>query len=520
MEQPRGRTPPPRKGRGGAGFLRAGGPPRPGFLRRAREPRVRVAAAREARPGSHRGGPRAEDPGAVVALVHEGAQPPRPPRVVPRGAMLRAGPRTEPEAEGRPRGPPEGEGTAEARGPVPRRVRVLRHVRGGGPGVRGVRDRGAVHGGDEVTLPSAAEVEHAEWPALKAFASELGLNPKGRSGLVRQRVLDHLRTQPSGPDWRAGKAEQAALLTRIGPADLAASLWESTISLDAPAPWVGLGTAYLKANRLEEAIKCSDRAIGMGDSGARLHKAHALLRVGRSDAAITEVHRALERNPGNVRAWAMRAVISEASGDSDEVLAARRKIADSGRGSLGLAKMLMRAGRFEGAVKALDLHLSNHPEDALGWNQRGVALAKRAEWRGADEALRKAAALKPRDPGILNNLAIALAGAGRIGEAGERNASAPPVSGGPPGPPDEAGPPGKAGSSATARDVYDRVLEVAPEHPEAVAGKRRVARRTKSVRKPKPGPSPRTAKAPTAAKPRSRTRKSPANTASSKSRKR
>ena len=36
-----------------------------------------------------------------------------------------------------------------------------------------------------MTLPSPAEVEHADWPALKTFASDLGLNPKGRSGLVR-----------------------------------------------------------------------------------------------------------------------------------------------------------------------------------------------------------------------------------------------------------------------------------------------------------------------------------------------
>ena len=383
--------------------------------------------------------------------------------------------------------------------------------------MRGVRDRGAVHGGDEVTLPSAAEVEHAEWPALKAFATELGLNPKGRSGLVRQRVLDHLRIQPAGPEWRAGKAEQAALLTRIGPADLAASLWESTISLDAPAPWVGLGTAYLKANRTEEAIKCYDRAIGMGDSGARLHKAHALLRAGRSDAALMEVDRVLERNPGNVRAWAMRAVISEASGDSDEVLAAHGKIAESGRGSLGLAKMLMRAGRWEDALKALDPHLSAHPEDALGWNQRGVALVKRGEWRGAVGALRKAAALKPRDPGILNNLAIALAGAGRIGEAVKRIASAHRISEDPRILLNDAALRERHGSSATARDVYDRVLEVAPEHPEAVAGKRRVARKTKSTRKPRPALS-KAAKPRRGAKPRPRTRKSPAETKTSKSR--
>jgi len=371
-----------------------------------------------------------------------------------------------------------------------------------------------------VTLPSAAEVEHADWPALKAFAADLGLNPKGRSGIVRQRVLDHVRTRTGGPSWRAGKAEQAALLTRIGPADLAAHLWESTITLDAPAPWVGLGTSYLKAGRIEEALKCYDRAIGMGDAGARLHRAQALMRAGRSEAAIAEVDRALGANPENVRAWAMRAVILEAAGRLEDALAAQGKIADLGRGHLGLGKFLMRAGRFEDAVKALDVHLSTHPKDALGWNQRGVALAKRGEWRGAVEALRTAAGLTPRDPGILNNLAIALAGAGRIGEAVKRIASARRISEDPRILLNDAALRERQGSSATAREVYDRVLEVAPEHPEAVAGRRRVARKTKSTRKPGQGPPSKAAKARTAAKPRPRTRKSAAKTTSSKSRKR
>jgi Flp pilus assembly protein TadD len=368
-----------------------------------------------------------------------------------------------------------------------------------------------------VTLPSSAEVEHADWPALKTFATELGLNPKGRSGIVRQRVLDHVRTQAGGPSWRAGKSEQAALLTRIGPADLAARLWESTITLDAPAPWVGLGTAYLKAGRTEEALKCYDRAIGMGDVGARLHRAQALMRAGRSDAAVAEVDRALAANPENVRAWAMRAVISEAAGHPEEALSSQGMIADLGRGHLGLAKFLMRAGRFEDAVKALDVHLSTHPKDALGWNQRGVALAKRGEWRGAVEALRTATGLTPRDPGILNNLAIAFAGAGRIGEAVKRIASARRISEDPRILLNDAALRERHGSSATARDVYDRVLEVAPEHPEAVAGKRRVARKTKSTRKPRPAPS-KAARPRAGAKPRPRTRKSPAKTKTSKSR--
>ena len=44
-----------------------------------------------------------------------------------------------------------------------------------------------------MSLPRVAEVEHADWPTLKRMASELELNPKGRSAIVRMRVLDHVR---------------------------------------------------------------------------------------------------------------------------------------------------------------------------------------------------------------------------------------------------------------------------------------------------------------------------------------
>src|SRR5439155_6994671 len=369
VEQPRGRPPPAGEGGRRPRLVRAGEPPRPEPLRRPREPGVRVAAAGEARPRRDRRGPRPLPEAAAVAVDPEGAQPPRAPRVLSRRALLRAGPRARPEAETGPRRIAEGKGTPEAGGPVPRPIRVLRHVRGRGSRVRGMRDPGPVRRGDPVTLPSAAEVEHADWPSLKTYATELGLNPKGRSGLVRQRVLDHLRTQPRGPEWRAGKAEQAALLTRIGSAELAASLWESTISLDAPAPWVGLGTAYAKAGRIEEALKCYDRAIGMGDAGARLHKANALMRAGRSDAAAAEVETTLAANPGNVRAWAVRAVIAEAGGDPQRIHDSHAKIAELGGARLGLAKMLMRAGRYEEADRALADHLMDHADDAVAWNQ-------------------------------------------------------------------------------------------------------------------------------------------------------
>jgi tetratricopeptide (TPR) repeat protein len=334
-----------------------------------------------------------------------------------------------------------------------------------------------------VTLPSPAEVENAEWPALKAFAAELGLNPKGRSGIVRQRVLDHLRVHGAPQEWRAGRPEVAALLTRIGPADLAAELWESTITLDAPAPWVGLGTAYLKADRIEEALKCYDRAISMGDAGARLHKAQALMRAGRRDAAIAQIDEALGGSPGTVRAWAMRAALAEAGGDLEETVASYREIEALGRGRLGLAKVLMRAGRFEEAETVLYAHLSDQPDDAVAWNNHGVCLARRSRWKDAAESFRRAVVLDPRGAAAQNNHAVALAGADRVDDALKRIAAARRITEDPRILLNEAALWERKGEPATARPVYARVLEVAPGHPEAVAGKRRVAPKARTAKK-------------------------------------
>src|SRR6059036_1527762 len=97
------------------------------------------------------------------------------------------------------------------------------------------------------------------------MCESLGLNPKGRSGVVRMRVLDHVRRRIRPESWRAGRDHMAALLTRLGYPNLSEDLWESTIRLDAPAPWVGLGQAQVAGGFLSEAAKSFDRAAQMGD---------------------------------------------------------------------------------------------------------------------------------------------------------------------------------------------------------------------------------------------------------------
>ena len=258
----------------------------------------------------------------------------------------------------------------------------------------------------------------------------------------------------------------------------------------------------------------------MGDAGARLHRAQALMRAGRSDAAIAEVDRALGANPENVRAWAMRAVILEAAGRLEDALAAQGKIADLGRGHLGLAKFLMRAGRYDEAETALAQHLSDHPDDAVAWNQRGVCLVKRGRGKEAVEALRKAAALRPRDAGVLNNLAVALASTERIDEAMKRLAAARRIAEDPRILLNQAALLERRGARPEARETLSRVVHIAPEHPEAVEAWDRLAPGRAAPRMPRKAlaatPTKRsTKKAPRDRRPRARPSKSPGKKARS-----
>src|SRR3989442_6487448 len=99
----------------------------------------------------------------------------------------------------------------------------------GRSGLRGMRDSPALPRGDTVSVPSAAEVEHADWPTLQRMCQSLGLNPKGRSGVVRMRVLDHVRRRAHPEAWPARQDHIAALLTPLGIPNLSAGVCEITL---------------------------------------------------------------------------------------------------------------------------------------------------------------------------------------------------------------------------------------------------------------------------------------------------
>ncbi len=262
-----------------------------------------------------------------------------------------------------------------------------------------------------MSLPSLAEVEHADWPTLKTMCAAIGLNPKGRSGIVRMRVLDYVRRRARSEPWRLGSDSQAALLTRLGFPDEATRLWESTIRLDLPAPWIGLGRSYLAAGELQEASKSFDRAAQMGDSVAHLHRAEALAAGGNPEAAVRACDAYLTARPGDLRGLLLKAGFLARGGWTDEASAVLRTAFEAHPHAEGLWRglglVLLRGGRPEPAAEAFHEAVRADPKDEAAWVNRGVSLLQAGRHREAVGALREVLELDSRHAVALNDLGIA-----------------------------------------------------------------------------------------------------------------
>src|SRR3989442_377547 len=157
-----------------------------------------------------------------------------------------------------------------------------------------------------MSVPSAAEVEHADWPTLQGMCRSLGLNPKGRSGVVRMRVLEHVRPRGRPESWRAGRdlralAMKADFLARSGFKEEGARILLAAADSHPEFPFLhaGAGTEFLRAGRPEVALEAfgpTPRMEGGAIEGALNHGA-ALLLLGRTREAIDIFQQALEKAP-------------------------------------------------------------------------------------------------------------------------------------------------------------------------------------------------------------------------------
>jgi tetratricopeptide (TPR) repeat protein len=274
-----------------------------------------------------------------------------------------------------------------------------------------MRDSPAVSGGDALSVPSPAEVEHADWPVLKQMCESLGLNPKGRSAVVRMRVLDHVRRHGRPEPWRAGREHLAPLLTRLGFAELSEDVWESTIQLDAPAPWLGLGQAQLAGGVLTEAAKSFDRAIRMGDEVGLLHQAEVSAAGGDYDRAVRACALYRAKHPEDLRALAMQSDFLARAGFADEAARAFVSAAESRREIPGLLRAggtdLLKAGRADASIDVLTEAIRSDPADLESRINRGTAFLLAGRTQEAITSFHEVLEIDPNRAEALNNLGVA-----------------------------------------------------------------------------------------------------------------
>ncbi len=324
-----------------------------------------------------------------------------------------------------------------------------------------------------------AEAEHADWPSLQRMCATLGLNPKGRSEVVRMRVLDYVRRRTRPEAWRPEPGHIAPLLTRLGFPDLAERLWESTIQLDAPAPWVGLGEANLAAGRLVEATKAFGRASQMGDYSAELHRAEGLAAAGDFEGATRAADRYLVSRHGDLRALAMKAGFLARAGFVDEAASVLRTAAEMNADAPEVGRALAvaqgKAGHHPTAAELFRRAIQGDTRDLDARINLGAMLVQSGRTREGVRVLREALALDSERPETLNNLGVAQAQSGHDRSAAqslERAAKALEL----PrillnlGNTREG-----AERGAEANRAYAQVLRQRPEDSEAEAGRRRLA---------------------------------------------
>jgi tetratricopeptide (TPR) repeat protein len=356
-----------------------------------------------------------------------------------------------------------------------------------------MRDPGPLSGGDGVSLPSLAEVEHSDWPSLQRMCETLGLNPKGRSAIVRMRIADYVRRRAHAPSWRPAREHQAALLTRLGHPDLAERVWESTMQLEAPAPWVGLGHAQLAGGFLAEAAKSFARAAQMGDSSAELHRAEALAAGGDYQGAAAACDGYLTTHARDLRGLLMKSTFLARAGFEEEATKVLHTAAELHSEvplltrTLGLT--LLRARHHAAAAEALHDAVHRDPKDVDANVGRGAALLLAGRTREAIGVLRETLEIDPKRADALNNLGVAYLAMGRTKSASvnlERAAK------------HRESPRillnlGKvledAHEAAEAVRAYDQVLKLRPKDSEAVAGRKRLGVPAKSRRSPRKSPA-------------------------------
>jgi tetratricopeptide (TPR) repeat protein len=218
-----------------------------------------------------------------------------------------------------------------------------------------------------------AATDHVELPA---------------EGIVLPIVLHCVEPDPAARprDLAALRAELASAYTKLTgrPAPAPAT----ALRMGAPE-WDDKGRALANLGRLEEAIVCYDRALGLepGDPGTLNNRAKALGELGRYDEALKCWERALAAAPTLAILWGNKALL------------------------------LATLERYDEALDCYEHALALEPKDHMVWLGRGIALAALERHLEALASFEHGLELTDRDFKLWRNRGAALAELGRPKEA-------------------------------------------------------------------------------------------------------
>ncbi|HYD68958.1 tetratricopeptide repeat protein, partial [Azospirillum sp.] len=216
----------------------------------------------------------------------------------------------------------------------------------------------------------------------------------------------------------AGEAE------RVGRAAEAADLLLGAVALDAtqPEPWCELAQALLGARRPEAALNAAERTLALAPDTAagHRHKAGALARLGRLDAAAAALAEAERREPQAAETLALKALLTMLAGRLEE---ADRLFAQALSLNPGLAEaqanhaqVLSRLDRHEAALKAAEAARAAKPELAGVHHLLGSFHLRSGRLDEAEAAWRQALRLEPELRAAATDLAELLRRRGREDE--------------------------------------------------------------------------------------------------------
>jgi len=212
------------------------------------------------------------------------------------------------------------------------------------------------------------------------------LHPSRRGARVAAEALKGILT---GLD--AGRVLPASGLSRSAQRDAQAIEVARTLGQAQPNParvYNRTGTELLKAGRLEDAVDQFKHAVEADPTYAGAHNnlGIAYERLGREDAQA-QFERAVQLMP------------------------------DFTQAHFNLARILMKKGRDNEAVVALQHTIRIDPNHVGALNMLGTAFGRQQEFTQAASCLERAVRLDPNDAEVRSNLGAAYAGQGRLQEA-------------------------------------------------------------------------------------------------------